>query len=123
MSWQDSSGARWRDGEFGWLHFKTLGGPFHGVKYKWGCIGPSGEVPYRLMIPLKQPGHLSPKARYVRVGDPLREEGTGIKYYEFLFEGHVGPDNFEVLADATAAIEDMLHLAARAQRAEAGSAS
>lgn len=102
MMWGRPDGTRWLGGQYGWLFWKPVGGPFDGRKYKWGCIGPEGRVPVRVTVPLGQPGHLGPKASYVRVGDELTEAGTGITYWEFLFEGYVGPDNRTALSDATA---------------------
>jgi hypothetical protein len=116
MTWHGSDGTHWRDGEHGWFCFMTLGGPFDHHRHKWARM-PSGIIPARLFIPVKQPWQFSPKARYEWVGDHLRERDTGMIYYQFVFDGYVDPNNFERLSDATLEIEAMLNLAARAQGA------
>lgn len=55
----------------------------------------------------------------MRVNDELTEPGTGITYYEFLIDGHVGPYNMTKLTEATAAIDELLDLSARTQEGEA----
>lgn len=77
---------------------------------------PSGKVPTRLFIPVKEPWQSSPKAKYEGVGDAVSERDTGRLYYQFLFDGYVDPHNLERLSDATLEIEAILDLAAQAQR-------
>jgi len=106
------TGKTWtyRDGENGWFCFLTLGGPFDGGKYKWSRVTPD-DIPVAVFIPLRPGGGGDAKAKYVRVGDELRDP-NGVRYHEFIFDGFVGP-NLEALIDATAAIECFVDLSAR----------